>query len=75
MLNETLKLLECEIEDLREELVLTENDRDEWEVKARDLLKENKELKEELQHYRNTKAIQKANADSIIYWTYTISKI
>lgn len=39
------------------------------------LEKENKELKKKLEHYENTEAIQKANANSIIYWTYTISKI
>lgn len=41
----------------------------------KELEKENKELKKKLEHYENTKAIQKANANSIIYWTYTISKI
>lgn len=40
-----------------------------------ELEKENKELKKKLEHYENTEAIQKANANSIIYWTYTISKI
>lgn len=57
--------LRKEIDKLKEKLMLTENDRDEWEVKAKDLLKENKELKEELQHYENTRAIQKSNAATI----------
>ena len=34
-----------EINELREKLALTENDRDEWSIKARDLKKENKCLK------------------------------
>lgn len=41
--------LEMKNKKLKEKLALTENDRDEWEVKAKDLLKENKELKEKLE--------------------------
>lgn len=58
---DTLNSYKKENKELKEKLALTENDRDEWEVKAKDLLKENKKLKEELQHYKNTKAIQESN--------------
>ena len=44
-----------EIEELKEKLELTENDRDEREVKARDMMKENKELKWKLNLLTNQK--------------------
>ena len=44
-----------EIEQLKEKLELTENDRDEREVKARDMMKENKELKWKLNLLTNQK--------------------
>ena len=43
---EYVEKLEKNNKGLKEKLVLTENDRDEWQLKAKDLLKENKELKE-----------------------------
>ena len=53
--------LSKENKELKEKLMLTENDRDEREVKARDMMKENKELKKKLEHYENTRAIQESN--------------
>lgn len=41
-----------EIEQLKEKLALTENDRDEWKIKAEDLMKENKRLQKELNFYK-----------------------
>ena len=41
-----------EIEQLKEKLALTENDRDEWYIKAEDLMKENKRLQKELNFYK-----------------------
>lgn len=40
--------LRKENKELEKKLMLTENDRDEREVKARDMIKENKELKKKL---------------------------
>lgn len=44
--------LSKENKELKEKLELTENDRDEREVKARDMMKENKELKKKLDKLR-----------------------
>ena len=55
----SLEIADKEIRRLREQLMLTENDRDEWKVKAKDLLKENKELKEKLEEADKYVVLQK----------------
>lgn len=71
------KIDELEKENKNLKLIQETNEKQiQNDIKERDeLRKENKKLKEELEHYKNTDAIQKSNADSMICWTYTISKI
>lgn len=51
--------LEKDNKELKEKLALTENDRDEREVKARDMMKENKELKNKLEEADKYVVLQK----------------
>ena len=69
------KELERENKSLLYEIKCWYENRKERDKRMLELEKENEELKKKLEHYENTEAIQKANANSIIYWTYTISKI
>lgn len=51
--------LRKENKELENKLMLTENDRDEREVKARDMMKENKELKNKLEEADKYVVLQK----------------
>lgn len=63
--------LEKDNKELKEKLALTENDRDEREVKARDMMKENKELKYKINKF--LRLYKKWHSDSLFDYVETLS--
>lgn len=66
-----IEKLEKENKELKEKLALTENDRDEREVKARDMMKENKELKYKINKF--LRLYKKWHSDSLFDYVETLS--